>query len=238
MTSQHVKRGSPADVAGHASKIVEPDTYPFGIWCTDIEDVPETTTASILSFYHTRRMIHEPTSSFSSEEEDVSLVEDCDPSFLYGDPDFDSSLDSFEVVHFDPEEWDENGDYIGIQRFLPWWFPKTLADYAIYNTFFPEAPLMFEDKEVPSLWKDTHQKGLSEDPEFNDMELIYQAAEMNYPTEYHGRRELDFYKDWNQFGIIDPIENDDDPMDVEEPPVVVDNHPKGLPGCNQILLLH
>jgi len=64
------------------------------------------------------------------------------------------------------------------------------------------------------------------------MELMYQAAEMNYPTEYHGRRELDYYKDWNHFGIIDPFESDDDSMDVEEPPVVVDNHPKGLPGCN------
>ena len=74
------------------------------------------------------------------------------------------------------------------------------------------------------------------------MELMYSAAESNYPLEYSGRRELQYYKDWHHFGIIDPVENDDasvhedDPMEEEVDDDFVhiepDKHPKGSPGCN------
>ena len=180
-------------------------------------------------------MAHEPISESDSDGGSV------DPGFLYHDSDFDVSLGgshgssttgSFEFVGFDPDEWNADGEYIGIQWFLPWWFPKSMADYAIYNTFYKESPLTFEGEEVPNLWEETHQRSLANDPNFNecDMEPIYQAAERVFPVEYHGRRELQFYKDWHYCGVVEPVENDDS-VSEDDGFVAVDNHPKVLPGC-------
>ena len=161
---------------------------------------------------------------------------------------YDEYLDAvpgpYDPVYYHPDEWDKNGNYCGVQRVLPWWFPKSKADYAIYNTFYPEAPLQFEGQVVENLWKDTHQPSLANDPDFKeyDMDLLYSVAETNYPLEFLGKRDLQYYKDWHDYGTVDPVMNDDASMTCEDVPmeedadgfvhIKPDKHPKGFPGCN------
>ena len=91
--------------------------------------------------------------------------------------------------------------------FLPFSTPKNIVDYSIYNTLYPEAPLLFEGSPVDSLWEDTHFPGLDED--YNpDMDNIYQTAEQNWPREFLGRCPLQFYKDWHHNVTINTIADD------------------------------
>jgi hypothetical protein len=127
-------------------------------------------------------------------------------------------MDSFSETFLD------NMSYHGIQEFLPDTVPKSLGDYAIYNTFYPETPLTFKDQDVPNLYEDTHCPALSVDPN-PDMEHIWAMAEQNYPEEYEGRRTLAFYQLWHDMEMtFGGSVNDEMDSDTEV-------HPKGVPRC-------
>ena len=158
-------------------------------------------------------------------------------SFAYFDDDFMDYLKERQKQGYALEDHDYYGEYIGIQAELDWWYPRSIADYCIYNTFYPGEPLTYKGQAVPNLLAETAISGsLSAEADLlkYDMEVIYSAIEMEYPQGYDGRRPMSYYTDWHDNGIIDPVDNDFVPMDVDDEETTfsdIDNHPKGLPGC-------
>ena len=105
--------------------------------------------------------------------------------------------------------------------FLPWATPKTIADYAIYNTLYPMEPLLFDGQEVPPIIEAMFD-GLDQDP-LPDMTLIRDLADRAYPREFQGNRPLSYYIEWHDH--MNDMEEDSADSE-EEVPMDVEVHPK------------
>ena len=135
--------------------------------------------------------------------------------------------DEFEYIprppYGDPEDW-HNGEYIGVQRYLPNFVPATLPDVAIYNTLWPSTPILHLGKTVPVLDSCTFDELCS-----NDLDQHYCDAEMEYHEEFIGRCPREYYIEWFQsHNNVDHMD-DEDSYALKEPEA---KRPKVMPGCN------
>ena len=105
--------------------------------------------------------------------------------------------------------YDDYGHYSGVENFLPWYHPRSIADYAIYNSLFDEELEFPLTGTVPWLRGDKPQRArflFSPDNFDGDqfleeaMQLLYEAASEDYPEEYEGNRPWHFYQDWKDVG--------------------------------------
>jgi hypothetical protein len=130
----------------------------------------------------------------------------------------------------DPEDW-YGDEYIGTQKYLPDFTPVTIADVAIYNTLWPQDMIQYLGQDVPpldvcdfdNLWRHS-----------DELEEHFIAAETEYPTEFMGRRTVQYYIDWyNLHNDVDEVEEaadmDEDSCATDEPEAKC---PKVVPGCN------
>jgi hypothetical protein len=106
------------------------------------------------------------------------------------------NLDEFKYIsrppYGDPEDW-KDGEYIGVQKYLPSFVPVTLPDIAIYLSLWPSTPILHLDETVPGLDAPTFDDLCS-----NDLNNHFHEAEMTYPDEFLGCRPLEYYIDWFQ----------------------------------------
>jgi hypothetical protein len=127
----------------------------------------------------------------------------------------------------DPEDW-EDGNYIGVQKFLPDFVPVSICDVAVYNTLWPDKPILYCGKSVPPL---------DDLPNFDNLDSIqdyFDVVETSYPEDFTGRRPLQYYIDWYQAHnnietAVEVDESDDDSCDLKPP---ASKRPKVMPGCN------
>jgi hypothetical protein len=169
------------------------------------------------------------------------------PSFGYqpdddvGDEGTDPGVENFGLEYVwrppygDPEDWFE-GEYIGIQKYLPDFAPVTIADVAIYNTLWPTNMIQYLGENVLPLDACTFDNLCSGHDALEDH---FVQAETEYPTEFMGRRPVQYYIDWFQLHnnvehveeVAEAVAMDDDEVScaIDEPEA---KRPKVVPGCN------
>ena len=181
------------------------------------------------------------------------------------DPEVDPALFSYMVDSgvFTSDNEDEDSaseasveDEASVQpehTFLPDCHPRSIVDYAIYNTLWPTERLLLPDGTLmgDELYQDSECKPYDEDPN-PDMLNLWEWAEVNYEMhwsknpyehEFAGRRPLSYYVNWHNNAF--KTEEEDDTMSVdnavkteEDDNMSIDNepntevHPKEVPRWN------
>jgi hypothetical protein len=135
--------------------------------------------------------------------------------------------DEFEYIsrppYGDPKDW-KDGEYIGVQKYLPSFVPITLPDVAIYNSLWPSIPILHLGETVPGL-----DAPIFDDLYSNDLNDHFHEAELTYPVEFLSHRSLEYYIDlFQSHNNIDEVD-DDHSCALKEPEAKC---PKVMPGCN------
>jgi hypothetical protein len=133
----------------------------------------------------------------------------------------------------EPCDFDDQGEFMGIQTELPWWHPKSAADYAIYNYVFhskvphPDTGIIHElEEECPTL----DLCAICEPDAWAD---LMKKVEIEFPTEFEGPRDPMYYQEWYLYGQPSPeTYGDEVSVAMEDYPELLDNkHPKEVPRC-------
>ena len=126
-----------------------------------------------------------------------------------------------------PEDW-HNGEYIGVQKFLPDFIPATLCDVAIYNSLWPTKQILYLGKHVPPLDDALDFDNICPS---QGIQEHFEAAEMEYLREFVSRCPLQYYIEWFQShnNIEEVVDDNDNSCDLKPPS---SRHPKMVLGCN------
>jgi hypothetical protein len=110
-----------------------------------------------------------------------------------------SIIDFYEENENNPmeayETYNPPEEYTGMKNYLPNDHPPGIADYAMYNTLFPEEPLRFEGELVPAF--NRYMPSYKEGCHAQDLEYGWKAIEQEYPIEMEGLRTLAYFVNWN-----------------------------------------